>query len=61
MDTFVSPIARFAEECSFALVHTPSFGDSYVAPITLSNVMLVACAGLPRGRTLALLKQADHE
>jgi RpiR family carbohydrate utilization transcriptional regulator len=61
MDTFVSPIARFADECSFALVHTPSFGDSYVAPITLSNVMLIACAGLPRGRTLALLKQADHE
>jgi len=60
-DTFVSPIARFADECFLASVRTPSFGASYVAPIALINVILVACANFRRGRTLALLKQADHE
>jgi RpiR family carbohydrate utilization transcriptional regulator len=60
-DTFVSPIARFADECFLASVRTPSFGASYVAPIALLNVILVACANFRRGRTLALLKQADHE
>jgi len=60
-DTFVSPIARYANECFLASVRTPSFGASYVAPIALLNVILVACANIRRGRTLALLKQADHE
>jgi DNA-binding MurR/RpiR family transcriptional regulator len=60
-DTFVSPIARFADECFLASVRTPSFGASYVAPMALFNVILVACANFRRGRTLALLKQADHE
>ena len=60
-DTYVSPIARFADECFLASVRTPSFGASYVAPIALINVILVACANFRRGRTLALLKQADHE
>jgi DNA-binding MurR/RpiR family transcriptional regulator len=60
-DTFVSPIVRFADECFLASVRTPSFGASYVAPIALINVILAACANFRRGRTLALLKQADHE
>jgi DNA-binding MurR/RpiR family transcriptional regulator len=60
-DTFVSPIARFADECFLASVRSPSFGASYVAPIALINVILVACANFRRRRTLALLKQADHE
>jgi RpiR family carbohydrate utilization transcriptional regulator len=60
-DTFVSPVARFADECFLASVETPSFGASYVAPIALINVMLVACANYRRGRTLSLLKQAEAE
>jgi DNA-binding MurR/RpiR family transcriptional regulator len=60
-DTFVSPIARFADECFLASVRSLSFGVSYVAPIALLNVILVACANYRRGRTLALLKEADHE
>lgn len=60
-DTFVSPIARFADECFLASVETPSFGSSYVAPVALLNVILVACANYRRGRTLALLKQAETE
>ncbi len=60
-DTFVSPVARFADECFLASVETPSFGASYVAPIALINVLLVACANYRRGRTLSLLKQAETE
>jgi DNA-binding MurR/RpiR family transcriptional regulator len=60
-DTFVSPIARFADECFLASVETPSFGASYVAPVALVDVILVACANYRRGRTLALLKQAESE
>lgn len=60
-DTFVSPIARFADECFLASVETPSFGASYVAPIALLDVLVVACANYRRGRTLTLLKQAENE
>jgi RpiR family carbohydrate utilization transcriptional regulator len=60
-DTFISPIARFADESFLASTRTPSFGASYVAPIALLDVILVACANYRRGRTLALMKQADHE
>jgi RpiR family carbohydrate utilization transcriptional regulator len=60
-DTFVSPIARFADECFLASVGTPSFGASYVAPIALLNVILVACANFRRRRTLSHLKQAEGE
>jgi RpiR family transcriptional regulator, carbohydrate utilization regulator len=60
-DTFVSPVARFADECFLASVETPSFGASYVAPIALINVLLVACANYRRSRTLSLLKQAEAE
>ena len=60
-DTFVSPIARFANECFIASVETHHFGDSYLAPMALLNVMLVACANYRRARTLALLKEASLE
>lgn len=60
-DTFVSPIARFSDECFLASVETPSFGSSYVAPIALLNVILVACANYRRGRTLRILKEAEIE
>jgi DNA-binding MurR/RpiR family transcriptional regulator len=60
-DTFVSPIARFAHECFLASVEARSFGASYVAPIALLNVLLVACANYRRGRTLSMLKQAENE
>lgn len=60
-DTFVSPIARFSHECFLASVASPSFGASYVAPIALINVLLVACANYRRGRTLSMLKQAESE
>jgi RpiR family carbohydrate utilization transcriptional regulator len=60
-DTFVSPIARFAHECFLASVETCHFGDSYVCPMALLDVMLVACANYRRGRTLVLAREAAQE
>lgn len=60
-DTFVSPIARFSDECFLASVAAPSFGASYVAPVALLDVLLVACANYRRAHTLSMLKQAESE
>jgi DNA-binding MurR/RpiR family transcriptional regulator len=59
-DTFVSPIARFADECFLTSVEAP-LSNSYAAPISLINVLFTVCAHYRRSRTLALLKQVDHE
>jgi len=60
-DTFVSPIARFAQECFIVSVETCHFGDSYVGPMALLNVMLVACANYRRERVLTLAREAAQE
>ena len=60
-DTFVSPIARFADECFIVSVETCHFGDSYVGPMALLDVMLVACANYRRRHALALVREAAQE
>jgi DNA-binding MurR/RpiR family transcriptional regulator len=60
-DTFVSPIARFAHECLIVSVETCHFGDSYVGPMALLDVMLVACANYRRRHALALAREAAQE
>jgi len=60
-NTLVSPIVQFADECLLTAVDTPSFGTSYVAPMALLNVIVVACANYKRSRTLALLKKVEEE
>jgi RpiR family carbohydrate utilization transcriptional regulator len=60
-DTFVSPVARFADESFLASVETTAFGASYSAPMALLNVILVACANYRRSRTLKLMREADEE
>jgi DNA-binding MurR/RpiR family transcriptional regulator len=60
-DTFISPIARFAQECFIVSVETCHFGDSYVGPMALLNVMLVACANYRRERVLTLAREAAQE
>jgi RpiR family carbohydrate utilization transcriptional regulator len=59
--TYVSPIARFADEFFVAPVESHSYIDSYVAPISLANLILVACANYDREASLALLKEAAKE
>lgn len=60
-DTFISPVARYADEFFLATVETPSFGASYTAPIALLNVLLLACANAQRDRTLEMLRRAEEE
>ncbi len=60
-DTFVSPLARAADECFIASVETPSFGASYVAPMALIDAIVAAVGNLKRRRTMSLIKQADEE
>ncbi|HEY2471066.1 MAG TPA: MurR/RpiR family transcriptional regulator [Terracidiphilus sp.] len=60
-DTLVSPLVRYSDECLFASVITPHFGDSYVAPIGLMNVLLAACANYRRDHTLRLMREAAQD
>jgi DNA-binding MurR/RpiR family transcriptional regulator len=60
-DTFVSPLARAADECFIASVETPSFGASYVAPMALIDAIVAAVGNLKRRRIMTLIKQADEE
>jgi RpiR family carbohydrate utilization transcriptional regulator len=60
-DTLVSPIGQFAHEFFLTSIATPSFGSSYVAPMALFNVIVVACANHRRSRTLKLVKQLEQE
>ena len=60
-NTLVSPIGQFAHEFFLTSIATPSFGSSYVAPMALFNVIVVACANHRRSRTLKLVKQLEQE
>jgi RpiR family transcriptional regulator, carbohydrate utilization regulator len=60
-DTFVSPLARTADECFIASVETPSFGASYVAPMALIDAIVAAVGGVKRRRIMSLIKLADEE
>ena len=59
-DTFVSPIARFSDECYLTSVEAP-FSNSYVAPVSFVHVLFTICAHYRRAQTVALLKKADKE
>jgi DNA-binding MurR/RpiR family transcriptional regulator len=59
-DTFVSPLARFADECFLTSVEAP-FSNSYVAPIGFINVLFTICAHYRRSRTLTLFEEVDQE
>jgi DNA-binding MurR/RpiR family transcriptional regulator len=59
-DTFVSPLARFANECFLTSVDAP-FSNSYAAPMSFIHVLFTICAHYRRTRTLGLLKKADQE
>ena len=48
-DTYISPIARYANEFFLASVETPSFGASYAAPVALLNILLLACCQFAAG------------
>lgn len=60
-DNFISPIARYANECFIISTESPSLGSSYVAPMAFLNMLLVACANVRKTRTMKLLRTADQE
>ncbi len=59
-DTFISPIARFSDECFLVPVEA-HLSNSYAAPMSFMNVLLTVCAHYRRARTLRILKKVDHE
>lgn len=59
-DTFVSPIARFADECFLTPVEA-HLSNSYTVPMSFLNVLLTVCAHQHRARTVRILKKADQE
>jgi DNA-binding MurR/RpiR family transcriptional regulator len=60
-DSSVSPIARNSDDYFLASIESPSYGGSYVSPMALLDVIMVACAHSRPKRTLQLLKEADRE
>jgi DNA-binding MurR/RpiR family transcriptional regulator len=60
-DSDTTPIARFCDRHLIAGVVSPSFLNSYVAPIALLNAVLVACAHIEPKRSLTQLKPTDKE
>jgi DNA-binding MurR/RpiR family transcriptional regulator len=60
-DSETTPIARYCDRHLVAAVVSPSFLNSYVAPIGLINAIHVACAHLNPKRSLTQLKPTDKE
>jgi DNA-binding MurR/RpiR family transcriptional regulator len=60
-DSETTPIARVCDESCFASVTSPSFGGSYVAPMSLLGAILMACAHMQTSRALRLLRRSEEE
>ena len=60
-DSDTTPIARHCEQHLIAGVVSPSFLNSYVAPMALINAIHVACAHLDPKRSLSQLKPTNKE
>src|SRR5262249_8550812 len=60
-DTHLSPLARFAHEYFVTPAESTLYGVSYVAPMALLNLLLVACSTTHKARTVRLLKAAAAE
>lgn len=59
-DSEQSPIARFCDQFWKASVASPSFYESYVAPVAAIDALLVCCAQLHPGRSLASLQKKEE-
>jgi DNA-binding MurR/RpiR family transcriptional regulator len=60
-DTYISPIARLADESLLVSVDVPHFGSSYVAPMAVLDAILSAIANRRRDRSMADLKQMEED
>jgi len=60
-DSETTPIARFADSHMLALVASPSFLNSYVAPMAAITAIHVACAHIDPKSSLTRLRPTDRE
>lgn len=60
-DSNTSPIARYCDAHLIAPVVSPSFLNSYVAPMAAISAVHVACAHIDPNRSLSRLRPTDRE
>lgn len=60
-DSDTTPIARYCDKHLLAPVVSPSFLNSYVAPMAVINSIHVACAHIDPKRSLTRLRPTDRE
>jgi DNA-binding MurR/RpiR family transcriptional regulator len=60
-DSDTTPLAIHCDHYLLAPIASPSITGSYVAPMSLLNALLVACAHIRPRRSLALLRQTEEE
>ncbi len=60
-DSDTTPLARYCDAHLVAPITSPSFTNSYVAPLALINAIFVACAHIKPKRTLAVLRPTEEE
>ena len=60
-DSSTSPIARYCNAYLIAPVVSPSFLNSYVAPMAAISAIHVACAHIDPNRSLSRLRPTDRE
>ena len=60
-DSNTSPIARYCDAHLIAPVVSPSFVNSYVAPMAVISAVHVACAHIDPNRSLSRLRPTDRE
>jgi DNA-binding MurR/RpiR family transcriptional regulator len=60
-DSELTPVAKVCDSYCIASVASPSFGSSYVAPMSVLGSILIACAHAQTSRTLALLRRSEQE
>jgi DNA-binding MurR/RpiR family transcriptional regulator len=60
-DSDTTPLARECDAYFVASTAGATFSGSYVAPMALLNAVVLACAEIAPGRSLALLRQTERE
>ena len=60
-DTFLSPLAKIADETFLASIESTSFGASYAAPVALVNALLAACGQVRKSETMEIVREISEE
>ena len=60
-DSSTTPIARYSDDHFIVAATSPSFMNTYAAPMALLNAILIACAHVNPKRSLTQLKSTNRE